>query len=289
MFPVSSRKLEILRSVRRYGRMTRAQIQRTLGVRNDRVVRALCQELVAGGLLAKTRHQVVNPLVGAPAPVYFLTLKGAEHIAAYLDDPTLLHAAIRPPSIHTLFHTVQISEFLMTLDVAVAAQSDVTLGGIVAEWDELNPEAERPEQRYRLFTLIRETPKRLVCAPDAAFLFTVGRHSKSYYVEIDLGTSGVGAASASKSPGYFALQTEGLFRRHFATTAESFSVLHLSPTPGRRDLMRRAFASKEGAALHRFGCLQDWTPEKALLEPLFYSCEGDEPQPLIRSAVRGAV
>lgn len=287
MFPVSNRKLELLRIVRRYGRMTRAQIQRKLGVRNDRVVRALCQELVAANLLGKTRHQVVNPIAGAPAPVYYPTRQGAETVAAYFDDPLLLHAAIRPPGIHTLFHTVHITDFLMTLDDAITGQAEVALGGMFAEWDEVNPDAERPEQRYRLFTLIRETPKRLVAIPDCAFQISVGSFTKLYYGEIDLGTSGVAAASASKSPGYAALQMEGLFRRH-AVTAESFSVLHLSPTPGRRDLMRRAFSTKEGAALHRFACLRDWTPEKALFEPIFFTCEGDEPQPLIRSASRGA-
>jgi hypothetical protein len=284
----SPRKITILRYVNRYGRLTRMQVQRLLGVSNDRVVRANLQELVKAHLLGKTRLHVVNPVSGAPAPVYHNTALGAEMLAAYFDDPTMLHAALNPPSIHTLFHAVAISDFFIVLDQAVAHQQEVSLVGTLAEWDEANPEATEPKDRYKLFTLIREKPKRLVCAPDGAFAISVGPYAKTYLIEIDRNTTGVAAASASKAPGFHALHSERLFRRFFPIETDTFTVLHVSPSAGRRDLMRKAFASKDSAALHRFTTVQEWQPSTALFAPIFFGCDSDEPQPLIRSTKVGA-
>lgn len=284
----SPRKLTILKHVQRHGRVTRMQVQRLLGISNDRVVRANLQELVMANLLGKTRLQVVNPLSGAPAPVYYPSVLGLEMLASYFDDPSMLHAATSPPSIHSLFHAIAISEFFIVLDQAIASQQEVSLVGTLAEWDEANPEATEPKDRYKLFTLIREKPKRLVCAPDGAFAISVGPYAKTYLIEIDRNTTGVAAASASKAPGYHALHSERLFRRFFPIETDTFTVLHVSPSAGRRDLMRKAFASKDSAALHRFTTVQEWQPSTALFAPIFFGCDSDEPQPLIRSAKMGA-
>src|SRR6185369_16543392 len=100
------------------------------------------------------------------------------------------------------------------LDEAIKSQSAVTLDGWLNEWDICNKDESAPEKKYRLYTLIRESP-RLVCAPDAAFLLTVKGHSKVFYVEQDRATSGVYQVASSKSPGYAALAEAGLQRRHF--------------------------------------------------------------------------
>ena len=92
------------------------------------------------------------------------------------------------------------------------------------EWDVINPEESSPERRFRLYTLLRESP-RLICAPDSAFMLSVGPHRKAFYLEQDRNTSGVRQIAASKTPGYAALAERQLHRQHFPeTTLDTFSV-----------------------------------------------------------------
>lgn len=281
MNPQSPRKFAVIKAVCDYYTLTRAMIQMIVGVASDRVMRSILEELRRTGLVAKTRMQAVNPAAGNPAPVYFPTRMGAELVAAETGEERYLHVQTKTPDWTHLWHWLGIAEFHVRLDQAIVQHPDVSLLGWYGEWDEVNPHATTPQERYRIFTLIREKP-RLVCAPDAAFAISIGQHSKSYYLELDRGTSGIQQIAASKTPGYAAMRTNRQHERHFKTTTESFTVLHLSPTSGRRDLLRKIVASKEGASLHRFAAFTDWTPEKALTDAIFYSTDSDEPQPLIR-------
>jgi hypothetical protein len=284
---VPNRKLRAIKAVCDYYTLTRAQIQGIVGVRNDRVMRAMLQELCAAGLLQKTRMQVVNPRAGAPAPVYFPTRLRAELVAAEFGDERYLHVTTKRPDWPHLLHWTAVAQCHIDLDAAIRRLNGVRLLGWYGEWDEIDPHAEKPNERYTLYTLIREKPTRLVCAPDAAFALEVGPHSKCYFLEMDRGTSGINQIAHSKTPGYAALAAQALHRRFFDTTAESFTVLHLSPTPGRRDLLRKAVAARDAATLHRFASLTDWTPERALTEAIFFGCNGHEPQPLIRLPQEG--
>lgn len=284
---LSPRKLAVIKSVCDYYTMTRPMIQHVVGVANDRVMRAILQDLHATGLISKTRVQALNPTAGNPAPVYFPSRMGAELVAAECGDERYLHVTTKTPDWTHLFHWTAIAEVHIVLNEAVIRHPDVSVLGWFGEWDEVNPHAREPHERYRIFTLIREKP-RLVCAPDAAFALQVGQHSKTYYLELDRGTSGIQQIASSKTPGFAALLAGRHHERHFKTTAESFTVLHVCPTPGRRDLLRKAVASKEGAALHRFAAFADWTAEKALTAPIFFGTDGDDPQPLIRLPKGGA-
>lgn len=284
---LSPRKLAVMKCVCDYYTVTRPMIQRVVGVTNDRVMRAILQELHAAGLVSKTRMQVLNPSAGNPAPVYFPSRAGAEVVAAESGDERYLRVTTKTPDWTHLFHWTAVAEIHMRLDEAVRVHPDVSVLGWFGEWDEVNPSAREPQDRYRIFTLIQEKP-RLVCAPDAAFALAIGPHSKTYYLEVDRGTSGIQQIANSKTPGFAALFAHRLHQRHFTTTAESFTVLHISPSPGRRDLLRKAIASKEGAALHRFAAFADWTADKALTEPIFYGADDHEPQPLIRLPKGGA-
>lgn len=287
MNPLTPRKLAVIKAVCDYYTLTRALIQLIVGVANDRVMRDILQELCRAGLVNKTRMQAVNPAAGNPAPVYFPTRMGAELIAGETGVERYLSVCTKTPDWTHLWHWLGVAEFHVRLDQAVALHPGVSLLGWYGEWDEVNPHADKPQERYRIFSLIREKP-RLVCAPDAVFAIGVGPHSKTYYLEFERSTSGIQQIAASKTPGYAAMLDGRLHQRHFQTTAESFTVLHLSPTPGRRDLLRKAVASKEGASLHRFASFTDWTQEKALTEAIFYSTDSDDPQPLIRLPKGGA-
>lgn len=287
MNSVLSRKLRTIKAVCDYFTLTRAQVQSIVRVRNARVMRAILQELHAAGLVQKTRMQAVNPTAGAPAPVYYPSRLGAELVAAEFGDDRYLHVTTKTPDWTHLLHWVAVAEFHIRLDRAVERHDGISLLGWFGEWDQINPDAAQPHERYRLFTLIREKPSRLVCAPDAAFALAVGEHSKTYYLELDRGTSGIAQIAHSKTPGYVTLLAGRLHERHFTTTAETFTVLHVSPTPGRRNLLRNAFSAKEGAALHRFASFTDWTPEQSLTAPIFYGCDGEAAEPLVRLPMKG--
>lgn len=285
---MSKHVIPVLLAVARYYTMTRAQIQRVVGIKNDRFMRELLLKLVRKKLLNKTRMEVVNPGAGAPAPVYYPSRTGCEFLAAELKDDRYLRVMTRSPDWTKLYHWCELAERHWTLDRAVELHGEaalVTVGGWLNEYDVANPDEREPQKRYSLYTLLREKP-RLVCAPDAAMLLCVRSYAKIYYWEIDRGTSGVSQIAASKTPGYALMAIEKTHRRHFETNCESFTVLSLSPSAGRRDLLRSALAKKEGAPLWRFASATDFTPE-SLYGAIWYPCEGDA-QPLVKPPAEGA-
>ena len=74
-----------------------------------------------------------------------------------------------------------------------------------------------------------------------------------------------------------------LHRRHFPqATLDQFSVLMVAPTPKRRDALRRAICGKPGATLWRFAAHEDIVPARLLFEPIFFTCNDDQPKPLLR-------
>ncbi len=274
----------------RYGVITRAQIQDVIGGRNDRQMRADLMELVGDGLLARASMEVVLPRAGRPAPVYFPTSRGVEIAAEVFEDARLLGTSTQRPNSAHLFHFIQVTEFRIRFDRAIAGQSAVSLGGSLAEWDIAQGQenhSREPHKQYRLFTLLSEKP-RLVCAPDAAFLLVVQGFQKIYYVEIDRGTSGLRQIAASKTPGYAELAKRKWHRRHFETNVETFGVLHVCPSASRRDLLRAEMKTKDGAALHRFVSWTDCDPARLLHDPIFWTCGEKEPQPLVKRAAEVA-
>src|SRR5258708_2120198 len=100
----------IMLAVADYYTLTRAQIQSVTGDTNDRVVRKHLLQLVKQGFLNKTGMQVVNPGDGAPAPVYFPSRKGAEFLAAEVDEK-YLHACTLTPNWQHLRHWTTVADF----------------------------------------------------------------------------------------------------------------------------------------------------------------------------------
>jgi hypothetical protein len=273
------RQLNILKAVAAYYTLTRAQIQEVTGETNARVLRKHLQQLVRLGLLNRTGMEVVNPGDGAPAPVYFLSRKGAELLAAEVDE-RYLHCCTQTPNWQHLRHWTTVAQFHVVLDRAVALQDEARVGGWLGEWDVATTDEKEPEKRFTLYSLLREKP-RLVSNPDAAFLLCVRGFAKVYYVEVDRATSGIQQIANSKSPGYAELLRTKRHRRHFETNMDTFGVLSISPTAGRRDLLRKALKGKDGCELWKFCCWPEFTPASVLLEPIWWPCEG-EPAPLIK-------
>lgn len=279
---MTERDILVILALARYYVLNRQQIQRLVFPQdeNGRVTRRRLQSLVSEKFINRQTLQFCHPSQ-SPAPVYFPARKGVELLAEHFGDEHFLTTPTQSPVPHHTFHWLAVSDTHITFDEAIKRQSLVTMGGWLNEWDIVNKDESIPEKRFRLYTLIRESP-RLVCAPDSAFLLSVADHSKIFYLEQDRATSGVAQIAASKTPGYAMLSQAFLHRRHFESTADTFSVLMVTPSERRRDALRKAIKDKPGAELWRFAHVADVTPEKVLFEPVWFSCKKEEPDPLVK-------
>lgn len=274
---ITERDIDVLRALVRYFVLNRPQIQRLcfLGDPSGRITRRRLQTLVSEDLI--NRHNLVfhHPYAGSPGPVYYPSRRGCEFLAEYYDDEKYLLVPTQTPQSHQAFHWLAVSETHIALDQAIAAQNQVELEGWLNEWDVANKDESVPEKRYRVYTLLRETP-RLVCAPDAAFLLSLRDYKKVFYLEQDRATSGVRRVAVSKTKGYDEMAKRQGQRRHFPeATVPAFTVLLVAPTARRRDALRKEFRDKPGAELWKFAAANELTSESFLFEPIFYSCDGD--------------
>lgn len=279
---MTERDILVILALARYFVLNRQQIQKLVFPQDDngRVTRRRLQSLVSEKFINRQTLQFCHPSQ-SPAPVYFPARKGVELLAEHYGDETFLATPTQSPVPHHTFHWLAVSDTHIAIDEAVKRQSVVTMGGWINEWDIVNKDESSPEKRFRLYTLLRESP-RLVCAPDSAFLLAVAGHSKTFYLEQDRATSGVTQIAASKTPGYAMLAQTNLHRRHFQSTADSFSVLMVTPSERRRDALRKAIKDKPGAELWRFAHVADLIPDKVLFEPVWFSCKKEEPDPLVK-------
>ncbi len=274
---MTPRQHETLVALGNYDALTRVKLQDVIGLNNDRVMRDLLGTMRQRGLIQKTNQAIASTL-GATAPVWFLAQKGKEYLMSEV-HPKYAACCTAFPQWTTLEHTVAVNWLAVLLDRAIDRQTQVTLCRWINERQVVNPEDEKP---IRLFTELREKPK-LVCKPDAAFMLRVGAYAKVYYVELDRGTSGINQIAASKTPGYAELLNQRGHRRHFDTNMDTFSVLSVSLTSGRRDLLRAAFRDKQGAELWKFCCWDQFVPESLLFEAIWFPWQG-EPSPLVKRA-----
>lgn len=266
--------IAILQSLGRYRTLTRMQIQRLHMPDTDpggRRTRKVLTTMRHDGVVDQTEARVVFPGKngGAPAPVYTITRKGTELLAAETKDESFLHLCTLKPNWMYLHHWIQIADFRILLDQAVVLQSYVKANNCLTEWMIANPNEKSPENRYTLFTLLQENP-RLVNAPDASFVLQVGGFSKGIYIEIDRATSGINQIAASKTPGYAKMAETRKHVRHFPGVNPEipFTVLHVSPSPGRRDLVAKAIKGKPGDMLWKFASWDELTPATILHEPI---------------------
>ena len=280
---ITDRDISILAALVRYYVLNRQQIQRLVFPNdpNGRITRRRLQLLVDEHLINRQNTLFCHPSA-APAPVYYPARKGCELLADHFEDQRYLLTPTASPIPHHTFHWLAVSDTHIALDEAVSREQEVKLEGWINEWDVVNKNESQPEKHFRLYTLLRETP-RLVCVPDAAIHLSFREASKVYYLEQDRATSGTNQIANAKTAGYAAMAEQMLHRRHFPqATLDQFSVLMVAPTPKRRDALRRAICGKPGATLWRFAAHEDIVPARLLFEPIFFTCNDDQPKPLLR-------
>jgi hypothetical protein len=281
---ITDREIAIIQAVAQYYVLNSRQIQR-LHFPDDasgRVTRRRLQLLVTEKLLNKQQMLFAHPSSGSLGPIYYPSQKGRELLADHFDDERFLRTPTRSPVPHHVWHWLAVAETHICLDKAIESQSVVSLDGWINEYDEMDGNAQQPEKRFRLYTLIQESP-RLVCAPDAGFLLTMKGHSKVFYLEQDRATSGTRQIASSKTPGYAALAERMLHKKHFPqATIEGFTVLMVTPGSSRRDSLRKAIRDKPGASLWRFATIDDVTVDTILCNKIWYPADDGPAGCLVR-------
>ena len=239
--------------------------------KEGRQTRRLLAELVSTKFLQKTNCEVVNPLYGLTCPVYFPSRLGAETLAMQTGDPRWLHTPTQTPNWQNLAHWVALTDLRIRVRAAIGLQKTVTMPAWYNEFDTIADAAD-PAKRYRLYTVVTENPRRIVCIPDAAFLLQMGGFARAFYIELERGTNPIEKAAAEKTPGYAHLGE--LHKRHFSTANAGFGVLMFAPNPKWRDALCKAIARKDGAALWSFASVTEVKPESFLFAPIFHKCDG---------------
>lgn len=279
---ITDRDVDTLELLLTYGYLMSSQVRARLYPtdKDGSLTRTRLRGLAAQGFVEKLRAEVAV-LTSSTAPAYRITERGVAHLALRRDDPKFL-AMLSPTNGHwqNNFHYVCVSGLMMTVADAVTRQERVKMSGMCFEHTLLNPDEELPEKKFKLYQLIRETPKKCVCAPDAGFQFEVDDVKMGFFVELERGTDTPLRVSAKKVPGYAGMAETGKWERIFPE-AQGFRVLVVAPAPGWRDALRKAVRGKPQAELWRFAAQADLTPETFLHSDVWFDVEGGA-RPLIR-------
>ncbi len=283
---LTPRDIAILRLLRRYFYLRVTQIRDAVAPHDDdgSIIRGRMRKLAAAGLVKKYQPKLLD-LNGSVAPVFVLSAKGSNILTAETGDASLLlHTEPNFADWMSLNHYSRLAALHMTIDAAVAAQDRVTLHALHFEHEMVQPNEADPSKKYRLHTVVSETP-RLVCCPDSAFETGLNGFRRAWYVEREMGSDTPARVAAKKCKGYAGLAGAALFRRHFPQ-ARDCRVLWFCPSAGWRDALRRELKDKPGHELHLFIASPDVTRDSILHGPIVYTIDRG-PLPLVPSpAVR---
>ena len=161
---ITPRDLSVLQSLARYFVLNRVQIQRLCFPEDTdgRITRRRLLKLVHHNLINRQPHQMHDMEAGAPSSVYYPARRGLEILAEELDDRCYQRVSTQAPQPHHVRHWLAVSETHLAIDTAMAQQSAVQIEGWFNEWDTVTGDDSAAENRYRLYTLLDESP-RLVC------------------------------------------------------------------------------------------------------------------------------
>jgi hypothetical protein len=269
---VTDRVLHILFLLRRYKYLSSALI-RQYCVPHDRdgaITRDVLRKMLRAGLCVRARAETVDPLANSTAPVYLPTVAGCAVLATMRQDMTLQLDADPPRLWQQYSHFVAVSAFLLQLQSAVG-RTDREMQ-VILEHD-LIPDAEQPGRTRKLFTVVQDGGKKIVCNPDGLISLRKGGVAVSYYLELERGTNTPGRAAAMKAPGFALLHDKQLFRKHIPD-ATRMAVLAVCPNPAWRDALCQEAKKHAGSDLWRFVAATEVTPESIVGGAILHACDG---------------
>jgi len=272
----TERDVDILKSLDRYGLMLARQI-RQLHFPEDRDVsttRARLRQLEAVGWIGRRRALVaVEP--SSTAPVWHNTERALCELAMATGDASYLdHNLPNSKLWANNAHNAAVTEVLMGVDAAVAAQRKVRITRFFMEHTAI-PQPKGPS--IRLATVTQEQPKRILSLPDAGLeLEDDEGQCMAYYWELETGKNMPKRAAALKAPGYHTLFSTRKFKLHFRV--DDFRVVAVTPSAGWRDALRAAMKDKPGNEKWRFVAMPDLG--QTIFGPVFYKVTDVPPVPL---------
>jgi len=246
---LTPRHTAILRAQRRYFFMTTAQIRDASAPadKDGSVTREHLRKLLALGFTKRHEPRFLETGKATAPPVFLPTVKGSCALAVATGDVNdILHVEPTFRDWISIHHYTALTSLHMTIDAAFAAQTHVTQHALYFEHEVVQPDALEPSKKFRLNTIVSDTP-RIVCCPDSGFEVEVGGHRRAIYVEREMGSDTPQRAIAKKHKGMALLSETGLFRRHFPL-AKDMRVLAICPNPSWRDALRAAFKERDGVS-----------------------------------------
>lgn len=261
--------------------------------KEGRVARRRLNALVQGGFIKRRTLMAVSPGDGSSAPTYHLTKQGREFLAAHFSDPTLLLLPIEPKQPLYLLHYLAVAETVALFQQAMEQTEEISMSRFVLEDHVVNIDEPNAASHFSLEYVTQTPVRKIVCDPDGAFELRYKESRAVFYLEQDRDRNQwQGRVASKKNPGFEYLFNKKLHRMHFPDNPlPYFFVLFITPTPRRRDQLRKAFAhqnkDKEFGKFFRFAAFPDLQEavnagRNLFFEPLFFRPVDDEPVALIK-------
>lgn len=242
--------------------------------------RGVLRKLERLGLIKRNNPKLVDDLSGTTAPIWTITMKGADLLFTLTGDPAMLLTV--EPSYRdwmSLNHHVRVASLFIFLVNAFGQQEAAKMVSMMFEHQVIEPKAEGGK-KFKLYTVPQENP-RIVCAPDAAMGIQFGDWLRAWYLEFETGSDGSPArVAALKHKGYHFLNLKQLFKLH-VPGANDMRCLVACPHASWRDTMRKEMKQYPSANLWAFVSTPEFLKaENPLTAEVLYTVDGG-PYPLI--------
>ncbi|MEL7496539.1 MAG: replication-relaxation family protein [Planctomycetota bacterium] len=282
---VLEREICVLTQLAKHLVLTRPHISRLCYPtdKNGRVTRARLRALHACGFVNRKPFRA-SAALGPPTFLYLLTREGCKFLSDHFDN---IRYRFKPTSLVQPSH---VDHYLEMSDLSILFQNDVVpeqTNVQLINWyndsEVINFDEVDEELHFRLFTEIQQSPRRIICRPDAGFLLEKDGVRGVFYVERERDRTGPRQVAAKKVPGYLGLLEQQLHKRHFPTSSlERFTVLFVGENGNHRDRLKVAFAKHADPGRWRFASVRDLNSNSFLFEPVWYRCDIDEPTTLVK-------
>lgn len=289
MVRITPNDINILLTLAIYRVCCRPQIQRFCFPHHasGRATRRHLCKLHRAGFIAKTNNLIPYSNYASGAPAWYLTKDGARLLHEHFDDPHYLTLNTRAPREDRIHHWVSIADSHFVIQTALENNPQVRLHRWVNEWETLPSSNGHTTPAYVLNVVFSAEPPKLSCSPDAGFVLETNDNQRMVYLlEQCRGTSGARQTITSKVKGFDKLHETRAHRQMFPeATIDSFRVLMVTTTAGRRSALIRELQNQPSKELWLLTTVEDLTVDKFPHGSVFYDWQGNV-GPLIHTATQ---